>query len=366
MPTRLQVARNGLIQKIKNLISLTGPIGVDVYMQMCLYDQEYGYYITKKPIGEKGDFITAPEISQMFGEMIGIWAFLKWQDLGTPRRLQIVELGAGRGTLLVDALRSFRALAKSYDIPSIEIAIIETNPHLMDLQRIALKGENIEWFDEFSLFVKEQLKAPTIIIANEFFDCLPIKQFVKANNIWHERHIGFGMNGELSFGLGPAIGAKIGPKIDNNTANRENGEIYEFAPQLQNNMREIFSALEKFSGAALIVDYGYFNEYSGDTLQALRGHKKVSVLENCGNSDITAHVDFNAIEEIAKTHENLDFKVQTQSEFLCKYGIIARAQKLIATNLEKRNGIEQDLERLIGLDQMGELFKVFECNSKTK
>lgn len=353
---------DGLTQKIKNLISLTGPIGVDVYMQMCLYDNEFGYYKTQKPIGATGDFITAPEISQMFGEICGIWLYVNWQKIGSPSYFHLIELGAGRGTLMSDMLRSFRALCKGVDCPTIEIAIIETNKHLIDLQKSALKNETIhettQWHGNLSLFLNEKaLKRgdfPLIFIANEFLDCFPIKQFVKSEKGWHEKQIGLGKDENLSIGLGPMITYDLPASAD--------AEFFEYSLHSEAVLGDIFEEINALGGAALFIDYGYYNEYAGDTLQALYRHEKVPILERCGQADLTAHVDFKQISEIAEQIGISDFTIQSQRNFLCQYGIIERAQKLIAANPDKMQSIKQDLERLIGLDQMGELFKVFECS----
>ncbi len=349
-------AKNGLAQKIKNLISLTGPIGIDIYMQMCLYDHEFGYYRTKRPIGAKGDFITAPEISQMFGEICGIWLYVNWQKIGAPKQFTLIELGAGRGTLMLDMLRSFRTLFKGLDCPLIEITIIETNKNLIALQQSALRGESAEWYDNLSIFFAKKNKAknslPLIFIANEFFDCLPIKQYVKADKGWHEKQIGLSKEQNFTIGLGPLIAFDL-PKAD--------AKFFEFSPQTKALLGDIFGAIKAFGGAALFIDYGYYKEYSGDTLQALHRHEKVNVLEECGNADLTAHVDFDAFESSAKESGINDYKIDTQGNFLLSYGIAERAEKLIAANPQREQGIEQDLKRLIGLDQMGELFKVFEC-----
>lgn len=347
------MSKNSLEVKIKNLIGLLGPIGIDTYMQVCLYDTEYGYYRVQKPIGEKGDFITAPEISQMFGEIIGVWLYLVWQNLGRPKTFRLLELGPGRATLLIDTLRSFRALAKA-NAPKIEVFIAETNINLIKTQKEKLTGENVKWFNNLADFQKSQkanVGAPLIVLANEFFDCLPIKQYARIENIWHERQIGLGKNGELFVGLGPPIPSPSQLK--------EGETIFEFAPELAPILESLFGTIKAHKGAMLLLDYGYYNEYSGDTLQALYRHEKVGIFDQIGYSDLTSHVNFGAIEKIAKSNNISNLQIETQREFLLKFGIAARKDALIKQNPHIAENIERDFERLTHIDQMGELFKVF-------
>lgn len=336
-----------LLDKITRHIQHTGPMGIAEFMMLCLYDDEYGYYKNHKPIGADGDFITAPEISQMFGEMIGVWVISAYQNLGAPANFRLIELGAGRGTLLKDVMR----VLKSQNIDdAAQIEIVESNQELRKLQKSALETYEPIWHDEFVNIPKNEI--PIILIANEFLDCFPIRQFVKLDTGWHERLIGIGEKG-LEYGLGPKLvtlplNAKDDDKI---------GTIVENAIGLEgffSNLGEIF---QKTNGHALFIDYGHFGDEIGDSFQALYKHQKSNPLENLGQSDLTAHVNFAQVEQYAIANNFSINGLDTQRELLIALGIEERAKNLMQQNPSKTQEISNSLKRLIDQEAMGELFK---------
>lgn len=280
-----------------------GSMTIDRYMEIC---NTY-YYQTRDPLGANGDFTTAPEICQIFGEIIAVWVINKWQALGAPKDFALVELGAGRGTLMADLLRAAKVVSDFQP----QIHIVEFSEVLRDKQKISLPNTKVTWHDELP-----KLEIPAIIIANEFFDALPIKQLIDLQ----EREIII-KNGELEFTHKPQ-------------------DVVEISPASEAIMREI---AENYQGG-IIIDYGYVTG-SGDTFQALHKHKYVNPLRNCGETDLTAHVNFSALSALAPQPS----KITTQGEFLLQYGGGIRAKKL---------GLEADFARLVTPEQMGELFKV--------
>ena len=303
---------SALKQLILREINQRGPMPVDRYMQLCLTHPEYGYYMKQDPFGAGGDFTTAPEISQIFGEMIGIWAITRWERAKQPQECAVVELGPGRGTLMVDFLRAIRNVPKFTP----EIHMVEISPYLREMQRRKLQNHTVNWHDEFP-----KLNIPTIVIANEFFDALPIKQFVGEK----ERKI-IETKGELAFNL----------KV-------KSGIVKETCLSGIALMEKITANPHVIAG--IIIDYGYQQSQGIDTLQAVKKHKYHDVLANPGEADLTAHVDFNALSRAAKK----PCRFYSQSEFLLAHGAVPRAKVL---NKEK------DLLRLTDPKQMGELFKV--------
>jgi SAM-dependent MidA family methyltransferase len=254
------------------------------FMALALTHPAHGYYTTGDPFGAGGDFVTAPEISQMFGELIGLWAADTWTRMGAPDRLQIVELGPGRGTLMADALRAARALPPFFE--AIQVELVEVSPRLADAQRRTLRecGRPISWRPSLD----EVPAAPAIIIANEFFDALPIHQFVRTPDGWRERLVGLGPEGALVFGLAPDPDRRdFGPA--------PNGAIAELAEHAGRVARTIGQRVVDHGGAALVIDYGHVRPGFGDTLQGVRSHNFADPLARPGETDITAHVDFSAL-----------------------------------------------------------------------
>lgn len=340
--------------RIAALAAASGPISLSQYMALCLYDPEEGYYTTREPFGLGGDFITAPEISQMFGELVAVWLFAAWTALGRPLPVVVAEIGAGRGTLMTDMLRTFARLDRELTSAA-SFAVVETSPRLARLQKEVLAGAPaaVSWHEEIGTLPGN---APLLIVGNELFDAIPIRQFVRAGDEWRERLVEVGDDGELRFALGAG---RVDPALLPGPADTAPpGAVVELAPARAALMSAIAARIAGDGGAGLFVDYGHFEPGIGDTLQAVRRHRREDVLASPGEADITAHVDFAALAAAARSR-GLDAHLSTQGEFLLAMGLVERAGRLGAA----AGGAEQDrlkaaVERLAGKDAMGTLFKV--------
>ncbi|MGA8170244.1 MAG: SAM-dependent methyltransferase [Methylocystis sp.] len=370
---------NALAREIAEIIAQEGPITLERYMSLCLQHPRHGYYMKRDPFGAEGDFITAPEISQMFGEMLGVWIGEAWAAAGKPADARLVELGPGRGVLMSDVLRVGRVAPGFLD--AISVDLVETSPVLRDLQERTLETSPapIYWRAE----IGEIPNAPLFILANEFFDALPARHFVRtaresplesarrpglamtnpgaegvfpdALGGWRERTIGLDASGELAFGLAPyaEAGLPLAPPP---------GSIIEINAIAQRLMSEIAGRLVADGGALLLVDYGYARTTLGESLQAVAGHAYVDPLAAPGEADLTTHVDFAAL---ARAAVSRGAKVQgpvTQGSFLTSLGIERRAETLRGkATARQRADIDSALARLVGIgdprEHMGELFK---------
>ncbi len=300
------------------------------YMSLCLGHPQHGYYMTRDPFGAAGDFTTSPEISQVFGEMIGVWCVNAWMNLGQPSPFAIVELGPGRGTLMADLMRAAKA-APDF-LHAVEVHLVEMSPVLQKLQREAIDA-HVTWHAS----IETLPNMPTIFVANEFFDALPVQQFEIRDGKTYERYVGC-TDGKLKLGL---VSAPHREGVDG---------VYEVSPIAQSIAVEIQERLDACGGAALIVDYGHAQSAVGDTLQALRAHAYCSIFDTPGQADITAHVDFSKLGV---------GPIITQGKFLKAMGIEMRTEKLAAklAAAELDNFIAAT-SRLISPSEMGELFKV--------
>ncbi len=339
--------------RIASLIAASGPISVAEYMALCLFDPADGYYTTREPFGAEGDFTTAPEISQMFGELVAVWLYAAWQASGRPAGATLAEIGPGRGTLMKDMLRVLGKLDATF-AANVSVALIETSPRLREVQKASLapSGMEIAWHESVGTLPD----APLFIVGNELFDAIPTRQFVKIGDAWHERAIGLDETGELAFVAGPAtIEAALLPA---EAANVPAGSIFELAPARTAIMEAIAERIAASGGVGLFFDYGHLKSGIGDTLQALRKHQYDDVLAHPGEADLTSHVDFSALALAARAH-GLDAHLATQGEFLLALGLLERAGKLGAdVDATGREKISSDVERLAGPDAMGTLFKV--------
>lgn len=337
----------GLLEHLKRRIAEEGPLTVADYMAEALGNPRHGYYVGRDPFGRAGDFITAPEVSQMFGEMIGLWMALVWRAMGAPAPVHLVELGPGRGTLMADLLRAagsapgFRA--------ALQVHLVETSPALRAMQREALGGQPALWHDGL-----DQVPAgPTLVVANEFFDALPIRQFQRVGETWRERRIGLGPEGGLRFVLNEA------PARPSFLGEAPEGAIAEVCPDALGLARALGERLARFGGAALVIDYGHVRSGLGDTLQAVKGHAHHEVLEDPGEADVTAHVDFQALGEAAAKGGAAVYGPIPQGEFLPRLGLGARAAMLLdRATPEQAKDIHAAYRRLTDPDEMGSLFKV--------
>ena len=336
-----------LAQRILRRIDAGGPISVAEYMALCLSDRIDGYYVRQDPFGAAGDFITAPEISQLFGELIGAWLVDIWQRSGSPDPVQLVELGPGRGTLMSDILR-VAAMRPGFD-SALRINLVEISPVLRTRQEEALAwtGREINWLERFS----DTPAGPVLLIANEFFDALPVRQYVRTGDQWQERLIGRSDDDALFFALGPATLAT--------TLSGEEGAILETCPASKAIMGEIAERIDAHGGAALIIDYGFEGPAVGETLQAVRKHEYVDPLESPGEADLTAHVDFSALKQACATSEVRCHGPMGQGDFLLSLGLLERAGRLGSDKDEEtRQMIRDAVDQLAGPEEMGRLFKV--------
>ena len=340
--------------KIKDLIKKSGPISLSQYMEICLWDDENGYYTSNQVLGRHGDFITSPEISQTFGELIGLWALSFYQKFIDNKRLCITELGSGRGTLLRDAIRTISMVTKNK--VDLDITILEKSERLIALQKENLKNKNIKWISD----IKGLSFEPQIIIANEFFDALPLNQYVRNNEGWYEKKITT-KNGKLCF----TLGNKIWVPSNSIFSNFKIGDTLEHSEQTISIFSNICNHLIQYDGVLLVVDYGNISGI-GDTLQAVSDHKFSSILEKPGQSDLTSHVNFKLLKEIASKKNLYVSPVKEQQNFLLELGIKERLKSLtknVSSTIAER--VETEVKRLIDPDKMGSLFKVIAI-TKTK
>jgi len=345
-----------LKSRIASLIAAQGPIGVAQYMTMALHDPEGGYYATRDPFGRRGDFITAPEISQMFGEMLGLWLAQAWEEQGSPMPPVLMELGPGRGTLMADMLRALKAAPDFRK--DLDVVLVEASAHLRCQQEETLKdsGVRITWRQQF----EAEAGRPLFLVANEFFDALPIRQYVKTQRGWCERMVT--AKGEaLDFALAPApVPSALIPE---SRAGAPEGAVYETAPAGIALSEAIAGHIAAHGGAALLIDYGYDrisdskNSAHGETLQAVRGHAFAPILEAPGEADLSAHVDFTALAEAGRRGGAGVHGPLGQGALLAALGIAARAEALAARNPASLPALTAALARLTEPAAMGTLFK---------
>ncbi|HEY0106876.1 MAG TPA: SAM-dependent methyltransferase [Rhizomicrobium sp.] len=329
--------------RIAAAIAAQGPIPLAQFMTVALLDPQCGYYATRDPFGAAGDFVTAPQVSQMFGELVGLWLAQAWLDQGKPARPLLVELGPGRGTLMADALRAMAVVADFRD--AVEIVLVEASTALRTAQAAALAplGKTPRWARELSEIEADR---PLFLIANEFFDALPIRQFVKTERGWCERMVGLDARGALAFTLSP-VALPVG-RVPANRDGAPPGGFYETAPAGDALAEEIGHRIARRGGAALVIDYGYDVPGFGETLQAVARHAFADILRDPGASDLTAHVDFGALRDAAGRGGARVHGPIGQGTFLRRLGIDARAERL---------GAQADRDRLVAPEQMGTLFQ---------
>ncbi|WP_315835133.1 class I SAM-dependent methyltransferase [Bradyrhizobium prioriisuperbiae] len=339
---------------IRKLIRSTGPMPVWRYMQLCLTHHEHGYYIARDPLGREGDFVTAPEVSQMFGELLGLWAASVWKAIGAPDTIRLIELGPGRGTLMMDALRAIRIVPPFH--AACHVHMVEINAALREKQVAALAGtRNVHWHDG----IDDVPEGPSIIFANEYVDVLPIHQMVRRETGWHERVIEIDAADRLAFGASAEPMSRFDLLLPPLVRAAPVGAVFEWRPNTE--IMKITSRVRAFGGAALIIDYGHLRSDAGDTFQAIAKHSFTDPLKNAGLSDVTAHVDFQAM---AHAVEDIGGRVHgpiEQGAFLRRLGIETRAVTLMSkATPQVSEDIASGLKRLTdsGRGGMGSLFKV--------
>ena len=344
--------RSPLETEIRRLIAVAGPMSIAEYMRLCLTHPQYGYYVTRDPLGAHGDFVTAPEISQMFGELIGVWMVAVWQQMGSPENVRVVELGPGRGTLMNDALRAAKVVGDFH--AALVVHLVEISPKLQQAQEQLLEGLGVPilWHSALA----EVPSGPVIIIANEFIDALPAHQAVKRADGWHERVVEIAPSGELAIGIARDPLPHFEATLPRGLRQAPEGSVYEW--------RSDAVALEigrrvRTDGAALIIDYGHAWYGLGETFQAVAGHSFTDPLRAPGEADLTAHVDFAALAQSAQIIGGRIHGPISQRDLLRGLGIDKRAAALKTCAPERAAEIDQALARLTatGPRGMGELFK---------
>ncbi|MDH3239252.1 MAG: SAM-dependent methyltransferase [Alphaproteobacteria bacterium] len=349
---------NALARVIAEEIEESGPIPVGRFMELALAHPAHGYYRTRDPLGRQGDFITAPEVSQMFGELLGLWAVVMWERLGAPDPVVLAELGPGRGTLMADALRA--ASIRPEFVKALRLHLVETSPVLTEHQKEALAA----YGPTVHADVADLPPGPMIVIANEFFDALPIRQLVATGPGWSERRVALGP------GSGPAFAFTDGPLAgpfqppDGLGHPVPQGAVFELCPAARSIVGGLATRAAAAPTAVLIIDYGHGRSALGETLQAVRGHEYTDPLAHPGGADLTAHVDFDALATAARAGGAAVHGPIGQGRFLLALGIQARAERLAAgAEPEAARGIDADLRRLVSPEEMGTLFKAMALTS---
>jgi len=324
---------------------------LNIFIDKALYNKKYGYYSKKNPIGIKGDFITAPLISELFGEMIGIWCVAFWEKLGKPKNINIVELGPGEGSLCMTLIKVFSRF-KIFN-NALEIKLLEKSKFLKQIQECKISSNKVKWIKN----INEIKNGPTIFLANEFFDALPIKQFILKKNIWHERFVKYINKKKIIF---------YDKKVNLNNLNHlvqlgliKKQKIIEFPIEAIKYLKSVSEIIKKYDGGMICFDYGYKKIKMSNSLQSVKKHNYSNLLSNVGDTDITHHINFNLFSKIIK---NLGLHLEGITEqriFLQKMGIIHRANILTKNvNFYVKADIYYRLKRLLDRNKMGQLFKV--------
>ena len=348
--TALNNMRNEFESILKEIVQRDGPMPVEQWMSMCLSDPDHGYYRTGQPFGKQGDFTTAPEISQMFGELMGLWSAVVWQHMGSPSQFQLIELGPGRGTLMADALRAAGGVVGFAEAAAVRM--IETSPVLIETQKQTLSKARVTPTWHASLV--DVPSGPAIIIGNEFLDALPTRQWVSDGDVWRERCVDV-IDDQFVFVSGAVIDPTL---IPTPFRSAPDGSIFETSPASADVVTLISQRLCVDGGSALLIDYGHTEAGLGDTLQTVKDHAYADPLTAPGLQDLTAHVDFAAMARIAQDAGARTWGPVNQGNLLERLGISARATSLLA-NATKEQAVElaSARHRLTASNGMGRLFK---------
>jgi cyclopropane-fatty-acyl-phospholipid synthase len=333
---------------------------LDKFIEESLYNKKFGYYMKKNPFGKKGDFITAPNISILFSEMIAIWVVSFWEHLNCPRQFNLIELGAGNGEMMNIMTNTFSKFPKFKN--ACNVKILEKSKLMRKIQKKNIKGQRIKWLSDLSKLDN----LPSIFIANEFFDALPIKQFIKKNKIWHERYVKYISKIKSEYLDKPFDIKKLEKKVKFKISYKQN--FIEYSPLLSKYLKDIMDSIKINDGGILIIDYGYTEKEMKNTIQSISKHKYTDVLKHYGNSDITYNLSFNLISRILKNFGSFYQAITTQKKFLTTLGILERAE-ILSKNMpfSKKADMYFRIKRLIDDRQMGNLFKViFVANKDNK
>lgn len=343
---------SGLAELLRRTIEDRGPLDVGAYMQLVMGHPTLGYYATRDPFGREGDFITSPEISQVFGELVGAALAQRWLDMGSPSPVLLVEMGPGRGTLMADAWRATRAVPGFHE--ALRLRLIETSRRLRGLQAARLAGVPVEWHDDLAELPDD---LPLLLVANELLDALPVRQFERSLSGWRERMVTLASSDRLAFATA-ALRSPFHGALMERHAGAPLGAVVELAPAREAVAAELARRLVSCNGLALLIDYGS-KRLDGPTLQAVRGHATADPLDSPGEADVSAHVDFGTLAETACSAGATAWGPMTQGEFLLRLGAEGRIARLCAGRPAERAGeVREAAERLIDPAQMGALFQV--------
>jgi len=346
------------MNKIINLLKEKKSIPLDQFINISLYDKKFGYYMKKNPFGKNGDFITSPLISNLFGEMFAIWCVAFWEYIGKPRKILLVELGPGDGSLCKDLLRTFRQFKNFYN--SLEINLLEISDKLKTIQKVKINNKKVKWIKK----IEEINYGPIIFLGNEFFDSLPIKQVYKKKKLFFEKYVALSNDNKKVKFLHKKANNSLIKRIQNLDLVSV-GNTIEYPLVALKFLEVIAKKINKFDGGLLTFDYGYAIKKNQNTLQSVKKHKYLDLFFNPGYSDITAHINFKLFHEILNKN-NLDVKkITKQSEFLKKIGILERANILSKKmTFNAKANMFYRLKRLLDPKEMGDLFKVIFAQKK--
>ena len=338
-------------------INKESSLPLDKFIEFALYDKDAGYYMKKNPFGKEGDFITAPNITRLFSEIIAIWVITFWKSIGSPKKFNLIELGAGNGEMMkviIATLKNFPECANNCNFQIHEKSIFLTNQ-----QQQNLKSDDVTWVDD----INKTNSNPTIFLANEFFDALPIKQFFRKKKDWFERFVDLKEINKVEFKEYMTDIKKIEKNLKFEIS--KNQDIIEYSPLSFKYLKDICNIIKKNDGGILVIDYGYLNSKMHETLQAVNNHKYSNVLEDIGDSDITYNINFNLFKKFVAQFNSLDSIISNQKKFLSNMGIVQRAE-IISENItfSKKSDLFYRIRRLIDEKQMGELFKVMLVKKK--
>jgi cyclopropane-fatty-acyl-phospholipid synthase len=338
-------------------INRSTSLPLDKFIEFALYDEDTGYYMKKNPFGEKGDFITSPNITRLFSEIIAIWIITFWQSLGSPKHFNLLELGAGNGEMMKVIIETLKNFPKCFN--SCNFMIHEKSTFLINLQKKNLNNKKIKWIKDLN----KMNFYPTIYIANEFFDAMPIKQFFKKKEKWFERFVDLQNLRNAKFIEKLTDIRKIERILKFKVSKNQN--IIEYSPKTFEYLNNILNKIEKNNGGILIIDYGYLSSKMKESLQAVRNHNYSNILINIGDSDITYNINFNLLKNFTKQFGNLNAIITNQKKFLTSMGILQRAE-IVSKNMlfSKKTDLFYRIKRLIDKKQMGELFKVMLIKDK--
>ncbi len=338
-------------------LNTSGKLSLDKFINLSLYDKKKGYYMKKNPFGSEGDFITAPNISRLFSEMVAIWVISFWKSLGSPKKFNLIELGAGNGEMMKILIESFKNFPMFFN--ACEFIIHEKSPSLIKIQKKKLSSSKIIWVNS----VYKIKKIPSIFVANEFFDSIAIKQLIKKKDLWFEKFVNF-KNPQKAFFFEKKVNIKkIEKKLNFRISQNQN--FIEYSELGLKYLKDVSTIIKKNTGGLLLIDYGYTKRKMKDTLQGISNHKFANILDNIGKVDITHNINFNLFKKFINQIGGLENNLTSQKEFLIKMGIKQRAEIISKNeNFLRKADMHHRLMRLIDEKKMGKLFKVMMIKNK--